>query len=109
MAALKIYYQNFRGLKTKTKDLYLATSLGDYDVIVGTETWLDDSVYDNELFCNNYHMYRRDRQSTSLAGKSGGGVLVAVSIKYHSKKMSHYESTGEDLWISVKTSSDKAF
>lgn len=107
MATLKIYYQNFRGLKTKTKDLRLATLLGDYDIIVGTETWLDDSVYDDELFSNNYYVYRRDRQSTSLAGKYGGGVLVAVSIKYHSKRMFHFESTGEDLWISVKISTDK--
>lgn len=105
MANLKIYYQNFRGLKTKTKDLRLANLLHDYDVIVGTETWLDSGVYDNELLSDSYNIYRRDRESTSLTGKIGGGVIIAVSVKYHSKRIKRFESSVEDLWVSIKISS----
>ncbi|XP_045448929.1 uncharacterized protein LOC123657427 [Melitaea cinxia] len=71
-------------------------------MIVATETWLDSSVVDGELFSNSYNIYRRDRQSTSLSHKSGGGVLFAVSDRFESRRIEHYESMHEDLWINIK-------
>ena len=40
-----MYYQNVRGLRTKHVDLRLSfvTLSSQYDVIVLTETWLDDT------------------------------------------------------------------
>lgn len=102
MADFRIYYQNFRGLKTKTKEIRLALLTTDFDMIVGTETWLDDSICDSELFNSNYNVYRRDRNSTMLAGKAGGGVVIAVSTRFHSKRIQRFESPFEDLWVSVK-------
>ncbi|XP_064072750.1 uncharacterized protein LOC135193590 [Vanessa tameamea] len=73
-------------------------------MIVATETWLDDTVADGELFTDKYTIYRRDRQSTSSQRKTGGGVLFAVSKSIESRRIEHLESNGEDLWISVKVS-----
>ncbi|XP_039761446.1 uncharacterized protein LOC120634736 [Pararge aegeria] len=97
-----IYYQNFRGMNTKLNDIRLASLQSNYDMIVATETWLDQSVVDGELFSNRYNIHRRDRHSTSLSHKSGGGVLVAVSDRFESRRIEHYESIYEDLWINIK-------
>ena len=37
------------------------------------ETWLSDSIFDNETIPKGFSVYRKDRHSR------GGGVLVAVS------------------------------
>lgn len=46
----------------------------EYDLIVFTETWLKPHVFDSEVLCGKFALYRRDR-----LGKVGGGVLIAVS------------------------------
>ena len=71
--SLKLYYQNVRGLRTKTKEFFLAVIDNDYDIIVLTETWLSSDIYDAELFSANYVVFRYDR-----ALSRGGGVLIAV-------------------------------
>ncbi|XP_077288638.1 uncharacterized protein LOC143913014 isoform X2 [Arctopsyche grandis] len=42
------------------------------DILVLTETWLDDSVHDAELLDGTYSIFRKDRPTR------GGGVLIAV-------------------------------
>lgn len=49
-----IYYQNVRGLRSKTLTFYRNLSLVSYDIIILTETWLNDSVFDSELFDSRY-------------------------------------------------------
>ncbi|KAL0832334.1 hypothetical protein ABMA28_001768 [Loxostege sticticalis] len=88
-------------MKTKINDIKLSSLSNSYDIIVATETWLDDTVLENELFDTRYNVYRRDRSSTCLAGKGGGGVLIAVSKSLSSKRVNHFESIYEDLWVSV--------
>ena len=48
---------------------------GNYDIIALTETWLNSSFYDSELFDNRYTVIRRDRSENKLRG---GGVLIAL-------------------------------
>ena len=43
-----------------------------YDIIAITETWLSNSMYDNEILPTGYSIYRNDRTTR------GGGVLIAV-------------------------------
>lgn len=73
-----IKYQNVRGLKTKTHDFYLGLIGGGSDIIVLTETNLDDGVSSSELFGSEYIVYRCDRDKDISGKKSGGGVLIAV-------------------------------
>jgi hypothetical protein len=102
MASLKFYYQNVRGICTKTLDIYVNSSILDYDVIILSETWLRSDILDSELFDNNFSVYRRDRRSSGFHGnKSGGGVLIAVSKKFSSCRLSNYESMCEDVWVGV--------
>ena len=53
--------------------LNLITST-DTDVIIGTETWLNDSIYSSEVIpTDQFNVYRNDRVNSK-----GGGALVVV-------------------------------
>ena len=76
---LTFYYQNVRGLRTKTTEFFLSVQSDCSDIYCLTETWLNDSINDCELFPSSYTVIRSDNLS-SLSGKSrGGGVLIAHS------------------------------
>ncbi|CAH2096629.1 unnamed protein product [Euphydryas editha] len=93
-----VYYQNVRELRTKTHNFLCNISCTNYDILVLTETWLNDKINDEELFDNRYTVYRRDRETTGFhPEKEGGGVLVAVSNRFHSTRLSKSESHCEDL------------
>lgn len=97
-----IYYQNVRGLRTKTNDFYKNVQCCDFDVIVLTETWLNDGVMSAELFDNRYAVYRRDRGISAYSNKNeGGGVSIAVLKKHNSSRVSFWESNCEDLWVTI--------
>ncbi|KAL4720459.1 hypothetical protein ACJJTC_011820 [Scirpophaga incertulas] len=67
---LTLLYQNVRGLRTKTTEFYNNLLLSNHDIILVTETWLNDGILDSELSDNRYEIFRRDR------GSNGGGVMV---------------------------------
>ena len=46
-----------------------------YDLIVLTETHLDHSILDSEIFPSHFTVFRNDRK---INGRHGGGVLIAV-------------------------------
>ena len=64
-----------------------------YDIFCVSETWLNETIYDNETLPSNYTIYRNDRRSR------GGGVLIAVSNSIPSKIIERY--TGIEM-ISVE-------
>lgn len=71
---VSLYYQNVRGLRSKTRFFYNNVSHSEYDILALTETFLTSSVSDGELFPPGYTVIRKDRQ-----GDAGwGGVLLAV-------------------------------
>lgn len=57
----RVYYQNVRGLRTKINDLYLSAIDTSYDIVLLSETWLDNCLYDSELFSSNSRLMRCDR------------------------------------------------
>lgn len=76
--SLNIFYQNARGLRTKTKQFYRNILNSDYDIICISETWLLPGIYDAELFDSRYNVYRNDRDYDNLTVKMGGGTMIAV-------------------------------
>lgn len=62
---ISIYYQNVRGLRTKSHE-FLSNILDcDYDVVCVTESWLNDGFYSSEYFDSRYDVFRCDRDSVS--------------------------------------------
>ena len=101
--SLRIYYQNVRGLRTKIDTFFLAVSEAEYDLIVLTETWLDDRIYSTQLFGALYTVYRTDRSHLNSRKSRGGGVLIAVSTKLSSHiHPAPISSLLEQIWVVVE-------
>lgn len=101
LAKLNIYHQNVRGLRTKTDTFSRNILLNGYDIITVTETWLLDSVSDTELFDTRYSVWRRDRDYKQMCQTRGGGVAVATKKSLNVECRSDWQSSAEDLWVSV--------
>jgi hypothetical protein len=111
VSSLNIYYQNVRGLRTKSHNFLNNVLLNNYDLIILTETWLTPDFRDAEYFCNNYDVYRRDRVgagATTTAGARddvrGGGVLIAVRSGMRVRKRTSWCSSNdaEELWLTLE-------
>lgn len=83
-----MYYQNVRGLRTKTKYFNFSSTGCFFDIITLTETGLNSTVDDGELFdSNDFCVYRCDRSEDNSVHKRLGGVLVAVKTSIPSEKI----------------------
>lgn len=82
-----MYYQNVRGLRTKSKDFFLNTNASNYEIFALTETWLTSAHYSEEYFSSDYIVYRPDRPNTVNNERRGGGTLVAVSANITSEQL----------------------
>jgi len=80
---VSIFYQNVRGLNTKTDEFYVNNISNNYDILIITETWLQSDICDSELFGNNYNVYRCD----SSDNKKRGGVLIVIKRGYTSSNI----------------------
>lgn len=98
---LCIYYQNTRGLRTKTHSFKRNILLNPYDVVSLTETWLNDGISDTELFDDRYLVFRRDRNYSETGEKYGGGVLLAVRREFTAIDRPDWNSTAEDIWVTI--------
>lgn len=98
---LQIYYQNIRGMRTKTQDILCNILNCNYDVLVLVETWLHNGIKDREFIDDRYVVFRRDRNTDIHHKSDGGGVLIAVHRRYKCYRINSYESTCEDLWVNV--------
>ena len=70
---LSIFYTNPRSIVNKLQQFQSLVYSKSFDIIALTETWLTDSIFDNEILPTNYTIFRNDRSSR------GGGVLIAVN------------------------------
>lgn len=100
---LKMYYQNARGLRTKTHAFRRGVLLSSYDIISLTETWLPDGLGDSELFDDRYIVWRRDRNYQLTQVKYGGGVLLATHRRLTAVERPEWHSSAEDIWVTITT------
>ena len=65
------------------------------DIVIATETWLDNTITNNELEMPHHTVYRRDRTSGP-----GGGVMIAVASNIRSSVI-RTTTTAEILWVKL--------
>lgn len=104
MCNVSIYFQNFRGLVTKTNDIFNNSSECTFDIIAGVETWLREDIADGEIINNGFYNLCRCDRNLEITGKvKGGGTMLAVSKKYKIlrcvKKAAQYEVLIVDIKI----------
>lgn len=104
---LSIYYQNVRGLRTKTDELLIGLHESEWDIICLTETWLNDGINTAELITNKQLAHRRDRNYERSKTTRGGGCMIIQSKQIDSFRRFDLESDIEfieDIWIQLPTS-----
>lgn len=99
--SFNIYYQNARGLRTKTRTLYENILVEDWDLICLSETWLNDSFSNSELCDNRYVIYRNDKDYVSSNVNRGGGVLLCAKKKYKPTFVAKSNSI-DFQWLCIK-------
>ena len=101
---LSVFYANARSIVNKIAKLQTGIASNSFDIIVLTETHLDSSITDAEIFGSEYCSYRKDRQQ---GGRFGGGVLIACKrwIKASLGEGLAYES--ELLFIDISMANNK--
>ncbi|XP_063540730.1 uncharacterized protein LOC134749640 [Cydia strobilella] len=91
--SISFYYQNVRGLRSKTDVFHTNMLLSSYSVVALTETFLVSSVKDAELFSKDYIVLRKDR----LGDVGWGGVLLAVHKSLSVRRLSNIDGLSNDM------------
>lgn len=97
-----MYYQNVRGLRTKTAIFRRNVESSSPDIIALTETFLNSSVSDGELFPPEYCVLRKDR----VGDVGWGGVLLAVKSTYTVSIVNDIDGLSDDkevLFVRVRS------
>lgn len=64
-------------------------------VVIGTESWLDNTISDSEMFPSGYTVYRKDRNC------HGGGVFVLIQDSIASNSISIEADSCETVWCKI--------
>ena len=104
---IKCLVINFQSIQGKTAEMATCIKMDDPDIIVGTETWLKDSVNSSEIFPDHYTVYRKDRPA-GAKGLAHGGVLIAVKSEIIcAHKLDLDTEQCEILWIEINIAGAK--
>ena len=102
---LKIMTMNCRGIKSlrKRAELYATLDRENPDILLGTESHLDSSVYNAEVFPEDtgYNIIRKDRN------KHGGGVFIAYKDYLTVTHIPEIGKTTESVFAKVKVQKDQ--
>ncbi|CAC5409269.1 unnamed protein product [Mytilus coruscus] len=94
---LRILNVNCQSIRNKQHQVENIIDSTKPDVIIATETWLDQSITNSQIFPQEYNIYRKDRKGN----KTGGGVLIAINNKYLSSEVPELDTDYLDklaLW-----------
>lgn len=97
---LDIFYQNARGLRTKTREFFANVVSSSFDLIAISETWLCSEIPSCDYLPSNYTTFRSDRDFCATKQK-GGGVLMAIDSSLRSVRRKDIETISESIWIEI--------
>ena len=100
---LRVLNINCRSLKNTKEHFWNAVDGVKPDVILGTESWLNTEVKDNEVFPPGFNIYRKDRPLST-----GGRVFLAVNSEFISSSVPELDSDCEIVWAKLEVSGQKA-
>ena len=94
---LRVLVVNFRSAVGKIGQILHLIESTQPDIILGCETWMDETVKSNEIFPPEYKVFRKDRN------RNGGGVLIATKDNILCTVESNLNVDNcEILWIKIK-------
>ena len=77
------------------------------DIVIGTETWLDPRITNNQVLPPNYTVWRKDRENSK-----GGGVLIAVKNTFLSSDVPELQTTCDSceiIWVKINIVNCKTY
>lgn len=86
---------NCRSIKNKVDEFMGLIETVRPTIVLATESWLDDTIGSNEVFPDNYAVYRKDRNS------HGGGVFVLVEKGVPTTPLPIPDVTIETAWCQM--------
>lgn len=78
LTEIAFFYQNVRGLRTKCTQFLLSVYSCSSDIIVITESGLDDSFHNDVVFPRSFSVNRCDRSKDNSNKDRLGGVIIAI-------------------------------
>ncbi|XP_072046406.1 uncharacterized protein [Amphiura filiformis] len=97
---------NFQSIRGKTAELNVSLEVDNPDVLIGCETWIDDTVSSSEIFPNSYTVFRKDRITTK-PGYMRGGVMIAVKSTFTCSQRLDLDTNCEIVWIEISITGTK--
>ena len=88
----------------KVNELHNMIQSTDPDIIMCTESWLNSTILDGEIFQDDYSVIRKDRTS----GKGGGGVFIAHRKDLIHTHRSDLDTSCEAVWAQLKIQEAKS-
>ena len=96
---LRVLNINFQSIKRKQHIVNNIIESSKPDIVIGIETWLKPNINNNEVFPENYNIYRKDR-----IDQEGGGVLFAIKKDCISDEVNdmHVDEKSEMIWVKIE-------
>ena len=98
---LRLINLNFRSITGKKANLENLIDSTKPDILLGTETHLDNSVKDNEFTPKGYRVIRKDRN------RMGGGILIMYKDDIQITAVPELNTDCEILWAKICTPNKK--
>lgn len=86
---------NCRSIRNKSDEFSSLVDMSRPTVVLGSESWLDAEVADDEVFPRGFACYRKDRN------RFGGGVFILVDAAVCSREIDIKCSQSEMLWVEI--------
>ena len=88
---------NIRSIRNKME--FLETSLNDFDILVVTETHLDNQINDSDITLDSFPniIHRKDRSN------SGGGLLINSKNDISIRKPELENNLDETIWVEIRS------
>uniref|UniRef100_A0A8D9F2N7 Endonuclease/exonuclease/phosphatase domain-containing protein n=1 Tax=Cacopsylla melanoneura TaxID=428564 RepID=A0A8D9F2N7_9HEMI len=75
---IEIFYQNIRGLRSRTNEFYINVLNQEHDILAIVETWLHPGIFDSEIIDSRYQVFRQDSDQSVTGKELGRGLLLAI-------------------------------
>ncbi|XP_065311746.1 uncharacterized protein [Dermacentor albipictus] len=92
---LSVLLVNCRNIKNKVDNFMSLVANVKPPIVMGTESWLDKTIPNVEIFPPGFTVYRKDRHG------HGGGVFILISNALSSTEIL-FENNSESVWCLVK-------
>ena len=92
---MKLAIINCCSIVNKCTELEALLHVQNLDLLIGTESYLDEIVLSSEVFPSQYIVYRQDRN------RHGGGVFILVRSDIPSSLI-HVSKSIEQIWVHIQ-------